>query len=76
MATDIADSYAWNFGDGFTATGKNPTHAFRVHGSSNVTFTTTLTVTIGSRHWVHVADLHVLPPPEPPKWFVAGLAYT
>jgi hypothetical protein len=76
LATDIADSYAWNFGDGFTAAGKNPTHAFRVNASTNVTFTTTLTVTIGSLNWVTTQTFTVIPPPEPPKWFVAGLAYT
>jgi hypothetical protein len=76
LATDTADSYAWNFGDGFTATGKNPTHAFNVNGSTNVTFTTTLTVTIGTLNWVTTQTFTVIPPPEPPKWFVAGLAYT
>ena len=76
LATDIADSYAWTFGDGITATGKNPTHAFNVNSSTNVTFTTTLTVTIGSLNWVTTQTFTVIPPPEPPKWFVAGLAYT
>jgi len=75
VATDNADSYAWDFGDGFTATGKNPTHAFRVNGSTNVTFTTTLTVTIGTNHWSTSQAFTVIPPPEPPRWFVAGLAY-
>ena len=75
-ATDTADSYAWSFGDGFTATGKTPTHAFNVNGSSNVTFTTTLTVTKGSLNWSTTQTFTVIPPPEPPKWFVAGLAYT
>ncbi|MCM3877230.1 MAG: PKD domain-containing protein [Thermoanaerobaculia bacterium] len=75
-ATDTADSYAWNFGDGFTSLERNPTHAFRVNGSSNVTFTTTLTVTIGANHWSTSQNFTVIPPPEPPKWFVAGLAYT
>jgi PKD repeat protein len=78
LATDTADSYsyAWNFGDGKTATGKNPTHAFTINGSTNVTFTTTLTVTIGSQNWPTSQTFTVIPPPEPPKWFVAGLANT
>jgi PKD repeat protein len=78
LATDTADSYsyAWNFGDGKTATGKNPTHAFTVNGSTNVTFTTTLTVTIGSQNWPTSQTFTVIPPPEPPKWFIAGLANT
>ncbi len=75
VATDTANSYAWDFGDGFTGTGKNPVHAFRVKGSTNVTFTTTLTVTIGSLSWTTSQTFTVLPPPEPPKWFVAGMAY-
>jgi hypothetical protein len=76
VATDNADSYAWDFGDGFTATGKNPTHAFRVSGSAPVTYTTTLTVTIGTNNWSTTQIFTVIPPPEPPTWFVAGLAYT
>ncbi len=75
VATDTANLYAWDFGDGFTGTGKNPTHAFNVSGSSPVTFTTTLTVTIGSTSWSTSQTFTVLPPPEPPKWFVAGMAY-
>jgi PKD repeat protein len=75
LATDTANSYAWDFGDGNTATGKNPTHAFTVSGSTNVTFTTTLTVTIGTTHGSTSQTFTVIPPPEPPKWFVAGVAY-
>jgi PKD domain len=75
LAMDTADSYAWNFGDGFTATGKNPTHAFVVNGSTNVTYTTTLTVTIGSQNWSTSQTFTVIPPPEPPKWVVPGMAY-
>jgi hypothetical protein len=74
-ATDTADGYAWNFGDGYSSSERNPTHAFRVNGSTAVTFTTTLTVTIGTNHWSTSQNFTVIPPPEPPKWFVAGLAY-
>ncbi len=34
-------SYAWDFGDGVTATGPNPTHTFNVAGEYLVTLTTT-----------------------------------
>ncbi len=75
VATDTADSYAWDFGDGSTATGKSPTHAFTVSGLTAVTFTTTLTVTIGAQNWTTSQTFTVQPPPEAPKWFVAGAAY-
>ncbi len=75
VATDTADSYAWDFGDGSTATGKNPTHAFTVNGLTNVTFTTTLSVTIGELNWSTSQTFTVIPPPEPPKWVVPGMAY-
>ena len=75
VAADTANSYAWDFGDGFTGTGKNPIHAFTVKGSKSATFTTTLTVTIGAMSWSTQQNFTVLPPPEPPKWFVAGMAY-
>ncbi len=75
LATDSADSYAWDFGDGTTATGKSVTHAFHVSGGTSVTFTTTLTVTIGSQNLTTTQNFTVIPPPEPPKWFVAGMAY-
>jgi PKD repeat protein len=34
-------SYAWTFGDGASATGKNPTHTYTVPGSFNVVLTVT-----------------------------------
>lgn len=34
-------SYSWNFGDGSTATGVNPTHTYLVDGTFNVTLTVT-----------------------------------
>ena len=70
-----ADSYAWDFGDGFTATGKDVTHAFRVIGTANVTYTTKLTVTVGTTPLVTTQAFTVIAPPEPPKWFAPGLAY-
>jgi hypothetical protein len=39
--TKGADSYAWSFGDGGTATTRNPTHAYAVAGSYDVTLTAT-----------------------------------
>ena len=46
-ASDSADadgtiaSYAWNFGDGTTGTGVNPSHAYATAGTRNVTLTVT-----------------------------------
>lgn len=34
---DVVTSYQWNFGDGFTSTGPNPTHTYTIQGTYDVT---------------------------------------
>jgi PKD repeat protein len=70
------DSYAWEFSDGFTATIPNPAHAFSATaGTANVTHTVKLTVTREAQSVSTTQSFTVISPPEPPKWFVGGLAY-
>ncbi|MFA5414288.1 MAG: PKD domain-containing protein [Methanoregula sp.] len=38
---DPADSWYWDFGDGSTATGENPTHTYRILGNYSVNLTAT-----------------------------------
>ena len=65
------DAYLWDFGDGTApATGSTATHPF-APGS----WTVTLTVTAGSANVSTTLALTVLPPPQPPMWVVAGMAY-
>lgn len=39
--TTAGTTYLWNFGDGFTSTATNPTHAYTAGGTFNVTLTVT-----------------------------------
>jgi hypothetical protein len=66
-----AGSYAWDFGDGATASGlATETHAF-IPG----TWTAKLTVTKGGVPVSSTLALTVPTPPEPPKWVVPGMAF-
>jgi PKD repeat protein len=83
LATDAGDAsttYTWDFGDGTSpVTGQTPSHTYVTPGSTAVTYTATLSVTTGTGTSAQNASttqsFTILPPPEPPKWFVAGLAY-
>jgi PKD repeat protein len=68
----LIDTYLWDFGDG-TPHGSDPT---ATHAFNPGSWTVTLTVTKGSASASTTLALTVPPPLEPPKWFVAGLAYT
>ncbi len=68
----VVDAYSWDFGDNTAhASGSTVTHGF-APGS----WTVKLTVTKGSANASTTLALTVLPPPEPPKWVVPGMAYT
>jgi hypothetical protein len=70
-APSTVDAYSWDFGDGTPhGTGPTATHAF---GPGS--FTVRLTVTKGSASPSTTLALTVVPPPEPPKWVVPGMAY-
>jgi PKD repeat protein len=81
LATDTADTYTWDFGDGTApVTGQTPTHSFfTLTGVANSTYTVTLSVTRGTGTSAQSASTSqlftIIPPPAPPTWFVAGLAY-
>ena len=65
------DAYSWEFGDN-TAHGSGATVT---HGFAPGSFTVKLTVTKGSASASTTLALTVVPPPEPPKWVVPGMAY-
>jgi PKD repeat protein len=66
-----ADLYTWDYGDGSAhGTGQTVTHSF-APGSWMVQ----LTVTKGAGSATSTQPLTVVPPPEPPKWVVPGMAY-
>ena len=70
-APSTVDAYSWDFGDGTAhATGQTATHGF---GPGS--WTVTLTVTKGAASVSTTLALTVIPPPEPPKWVVPGMAY-
>jgi PKD repeat protein len=80
LAIDTADTYTWDFGDGTSpATGQTPSHSYVTPGTTAFTYTATLSVTRGTGTSAQNASttqsFTIIPPPEPPKWFVAGLAY-
>jgi PKD repeat protein len=76
VATDTADTYTWDFGDGTSPVfGQTPSHTYVTPGSTAVTYTVTLTVRQGTQNASTTQSFTILPPPEPPKWFVAGMAY-
>ncbi|MGE5717306.1 MAG: PKD domain-containing protein [Acidobacteriota bacterium] len=80
LAIDTADSYTWDFGDGTSpASGQTPKHTYVTPGSAPFTYTVTLNVTRGTGTSAQNASttqpFTIIPPPEPPKWFVAGMAY-
>jgi PKD repeat protein len=77
LATDAGDAsttYTWDFGDGsLPGTGQTLTHTYNESVVTNRTVK--LIVTMGSLTGSTQQTFTVLPPPEPPKWFVAGVAY-
>jgi PKD repeat protein len=65
------DAYSWDFGDGSPhATAPTVTHPFTPGA-----WTVKLTVTKGTASVSTTLALTVVPPPEPPKWVVPGMAY-
>ncbi len=69
-APGAVDLYTWDFGDNTAhATGQNATHAF-----APGTWTVRLTVTKGTASVNQTLVLTVIPPPEPPRWIVPGMA--
>ncbi|MBK9063590.1 MAG: PKD domain-containing protein [Acidobacteria bacterium] len=70
-APGAVDAYSWDFGDNTAhATGQTPPpHAF-----APGTWTVTLTVTKGAASVNQTLVLTVIPPPEPPRWIVPGMA--
>lgn len=59
------DAYAWDFGDGSTATGAAPAHAYGAAGTYNVTLT--VTDNKGARDAVvHAVTVTAAPPPNAP----------
>lgn len=69
-APGSVDSYAWDFGDGGTASGPTAMHAY-----SPGTWTAKLTVTKSGVPVSSTLAVVVPAPPEPPKWVVPGMAY-
>ena len=70
-APGAVDAYSWDFGDNSAhATGQTVTHGF---GPGS--WTVTLTVTKGAANVSTTLALTVIPPPEPAKWVVPGMAY-
>src|SRR5258706_3380100 len=51
-------TFVWNFGDGYTSTLANPTHAYGAAGTFNIT----LIATCGSNSNVQVSSITILPP--------------
>ncbi|MEO8586705.1 MAG: PKD domain-containing protein, partial [Acidobacteriota bacterium] len=79
LATDTADLYTWDFGDGTSpVTGQTPAHTFVEPFLVNRTVTLSVTrgTGISSTSASTTQILTIIPPPEPPKWFVAGMAYS
>ena len=65
------DAYSWDFGDNSAhASGQSATHSF---GPGS--YTVRLSVTKGAANVSTTLALTVIPPPEPPKWVVPGMAY-
>jgi len=59
-STDYITNLAWNFGDGTTATGQNPTHTFYNNNTTPVTYTVTLNASNpwGSSITTHTVIVH------------------
>ncbi|MDL2717725.1 MAG: PKD domain-containing protein, partial [Acidobacteriota bacterium] len=78
LATDTADLYTWDFGDGTSpVTGQTPVHTFVEPFLVNRTVTLSVSRTGTPATSASTAQVFtIIPPPEPPKWFVAGMAYT
>jgi PKD repeat protein len=62
--------YSWNFGDGFTGVGKNPTHAFAKSGLY------TVTLTVRDNDWVVDKDEMAVSVENIPPYANAGLDQT
>ncbi|MEO8054683.1 MAG: PKD domain-containing protein [Acidobacteriota bacterium] len=70
-APGAVDAYSWDFGDATAhATGQTPPP----HGFAPGTWTVKLTVTKGTASVNQTLVLTVIPPPEPPRWVVPGMA--
>ncbi len=65
-----ADTYAWDFGDGYTGAGKVVVHTFAAGAP-----TVRLTVTKGATVVSSTLALTVVAPPDPPRWALPGMAY-
>lgn len=55
-----ADSYLWNFGDGFTSTNRNPVHNYTQTGSYNISLTATKCgINNSLQKSIHIATLNL-----------------
>lgn len=74
-ATDAADRYRWDFGDGVLVEGSPVVHGFQRAGS----YTVRLSVTRAGLPEVTSpapTTFVAVPPPDAPQWMIPGIAYT
>ena len=77
LATDTANTYTWDFGDGTpAAAGQTVSHTYITPGSTSVTYVARLAVVSATgQNASTTQSFTIIPPPAPPTWFVAGMAY-